>query len=383
MARGCKLLALALSLLVAGRSFVVCFVALVETPQVVTRSAKRHKRHKSPSSSSRTTRCTCSASDAAQFLEPFATVVGISLKDIVVGLQAANSNIDSLSGQTSLVDSKYAPEHAESLAKSLVESTAKSEQFRNIFLPRISLPRIPVNGTKFQHLVSNVLSDTSFTGASAIHAEPGVGKSVAVALAMLEWAKNNPKSITVLFRGSVARLKDFFKVEDITLVPVVAELLFPILEEAGVRLQLILDNIFDKDLAEGKIVIDLAKAAFDYGQVIIVTQSEVVAKDVDDLNGLRTRLAPQQEDVKEYRWNKTQAIQLFVALNATKRVNSSEPKEIEQALQETLQEFKEVGWTEISKTLESAQFPDGGWTPVGIIQFRRSGKQPVSPAGRV
>ena len=376
--RGCKLLALALSLLVAGRSFVVCFVALVETPQVVTRSAKRHKRHKSPSSSSRTTRCTFSASDAAQFLEP----LGISLKDIVVELQAANNNIDSLSGQTSLVDSKYAPEHAESLAKSLVEGTAKSEQFRNIFLPRISLPRIPVNGTKFQHLVSNVLSDTSFTGASAIHAEPGVGKSVAVALAMLEWAKNNPKSITVLFRGSVARLKDFFKVEDITLVPVVAELLFPILEEAGVRLQLILDNIFDIDLAEGKIVIDLARAAFDYGQVIIVTQSEVVAKDVDDLNGLRTRLAPQQEDVKEYRWNKTQAIQLFVALNATKRVNSSEPKEIEQAVKKTLQEFKEDR-VAISKTLESAQFPDGGWTPVGIIQFRRSGKQPVSPAGRV
>ena len=135
---------------------------------------------------------------------------GISLKDIVVGVQAANKNIESLSGQKTLVDSKYASEHAENLAKTLVESIAKSEQFRNIFLPRILLPRIPVNGTKFQHLVSNVLSDTSFTGASSIHAEPGVGKSVAVVLAMLEWAKYNPKSITVLFRGSVARLKEFF-----------------------------------------------------------------------------------------------------------------------------------------------------------------------------
>lgn len=170
--------------------------------------------------------------------------------------------------------------------------------------------------------------------------------------------------------------RTFFRVEDITLVPVVAELLFPILEEAGVRLQLILDNIFDKDLAEGKIVMDLAKAAFDYGQVIIVTQSEVVAKDVDDLNGLRTRLAPQQEDVKEYRWNETQAIQLFVALNATKKVNSSEPKEIADAVKMALQEFEE-DHVAISKTLESARFPDGGWTPVGIIQFRRSGKQPV------
>ena len=234
--RRLKLLALALSILVA-RSFAV-LIQISRVTQV--------NRHKAP----RTTRCAFSnASDAAQYLEPFATVVGISLKDIVVGLQAANNNINSLSGQETLVDSKYAREHAESLAKTLVESTAKSEQFRNVILPRILLPRIPVNGTKFQHLVSNVLSDTSFTGASSIHAEPGVGKSVAVALAMLEWAKYNPKSITVLFRGSVARLKDFFRVEDITLVPVVAELLFPILEEAGVRLQLILDNIFDKDLA--------------------------------------------------------------------------------------------------------------------------------------
>ena len=369
--RRLKLLALALSILVA-RSF----AALIQISRVT-----QVNRHKVP----KTTRCALSASDFvqfAQYCEPFATVFGISLKDIVVGVQAANKNIDSLSGQKTLVDSKYAREHAESLAKTLVESIAKSEQFRNIFLPSILLPQIPVNGTKFQHLVSNVLSDTSFTGASSIHAEPGVGKSVAVVLAMLEWAKYNPKSITVLFRGSAARLKDFFRVEDITLVPVVAELLFPMLGEAGVRLQLILDNIFDKDLVEGKIVMDLAKAAFDYGQVIVVTQSEVIAKDVADLNGLRTRLAPEQQDAKEYRWNETQAVQLFVALNATKKVNSSEPKEIEDAVKMALQEFKEdpVG---ISKTLESARFPDGGWTPVGIIQFRRSGKQPVSAAGRV
>lgn len=161
--RRLKLLALALSNLVA-RSF----AALIQISRVT-----QVNRHKAP----RTTRCAFSASDAAQYLEPFATVVGISWQDIVVGLQAANNNIDSLSGQETLVNFKYAREHAESLAETLVESTAKSEQFRNIFLPKILLPRIPVNGTKFQHLVSNVLSDTSFTGASSIYAEPGVGKS--------------------------------------------------------------------------------------------------------------------------------------------------------------------------------------------------------------
>ena len=361
-----KLLALALSIM--ARSFVA--------PLEISRAA-RVNRQKAP----RTTRWAFDASNAAQFLEPSVTVIGVSLKDVVQGLEAANSNIDLLSKQALLVNSKDAQDHAQSLAKTLVKSTA-SQQFRNIFLPTISLPRVPVNGTKFQLLVSSILSDTSFTGVSSIHAEPGVGKSVAVALAMLEWAKNRPKSITVLFRGSVARLKEFFKVEDITLVPVVAEFLFPILAEKGIRLQLLLDNIFDQDLVEGKIVLDLAKAAFDHGQVIVVTQSEVVAKGIEDLNGLRTRLAPQQEDVKEYRWNETQALQLFAALNATKKLKSSEPKEIENAVKKTWEEFKKDR-VMTCKILERAQFPDGGWTPVGIIQFQRSGRKPVSNAGRV
>lgn len=89
--RRLKLLALALSILVA-RSF----AALIQISRVT-----QVNRHKVP----RTTRCALRASDAAQaaqYWEPFATVFGISLKDIVVGLQAANNNIDSLSGQETL-----------------------------------------------------------------------------------------------------------------------------------------------------------------------------------------------------------------------------------------------------------------------------------------
>ena len=49
---------------------------------------------------------------------------------------------------------------------------------------------------------------------------------------------------------------------------------FPILSDAGVRLQLVLDNIFDKELGEdGKMLMSLASAAFKYGQVVVVTQS--------------------------------------------------------------------------------------------------------------
>ena len=93
-------------------------------------------------------------------------------------------------------------------------------------MPNVSLPLIPVNGTQFQQLMSNVLSDTALTGVTVVHAEPGVGKSVAVALAMLGWAKDNPQCITVLVRQDLARLKDFFNVADISFVPRVAELIF-------------------------------------------------------------------------------------------------------------------------------------------------------------
>ena len=102
-----------------------------------------------------------------------------------------------------------AHQHAILLAKKLMDRAKTSQETINIFLPNISLPLIPVNGTEFQHLVSNVLSDVTLTGVSSIHAEPGTGKSVAVVLAMLTWAKHNPKCITVLVRGSLDNLKDF------------------------------------------------------------------------------------------------------------------------------------------------------------------------------
>ncbi|CAJ1371904.1 unnamed protein product [Effrenium voratum] len=245
--------------------------------------------------------------------------------------------------------------------------------------------------------MSNVLSDTALTGVTAVYAEPGVGKSVAVALAMLGWAKDNPQCITVLARQDLARLKDFFNVADISFVPRVAELIFPILSDAGVRLQLILDDIFDDELGEdGKMLMNLACAAHRYGQVIVVTQSERIANKVACLNGARTRLAPQQENVSQYRWNEVQARQLLLYLNATEKVkNSSKPRkarwwrwsravlqtrvetQLEKAVQKTKAEFREDELL-ISKALESASLPDGGWKPTDIIEFLLSGKKPVT-----
>ena len=215
-----------------------------------------------------------------------------------------------------------AHQHAILLAKKLMDRAKTSQETINIFLPNISLPLIPVNGTEFQHLVTSVLSDATSTGVSSIHAEPGTCKSVAVGLAMLTWAKHNPKCITVLVRGSLDNLKDFFNVNEMRFLPAVAENLFPILSDAGVRLQLVLDNIFDKELGQrGEMLMSLARAAFEYGQVVVVTQSREVAEEVGSLNGARTRVSPQQKcNVSEYRWNEMQASRLLLNLNATAKL---------------------------------------------------------------
>ena len=366
--RGSKLLALALSILVA-RSF----VALVETPQV-----HLGNRHKPPS---RTTRTAVDFAKVAQYLEPFVTVIGITRKDVWQGALDANNNLRLISNQTALVDIKEAQAHAECLAQTLVESASTSEKARNIFLPNISLPLIPVNGTEFQHLVSNVLSDLTLTGVSSIHAEPGVGKSVAVTLAILGWAKGNPKSITVLIRGNLQLLEDFFRVSKEAYVPAVAENLFRILSDEGVRLQLVLDNVFDKKLGErGEMLMSLARAAFKYGQVVVVTQSREVAEEIGLLNGARTRVSPHQKcNASDYRWNEMQASTLLLNLNATAKLNRSMKESediVQRALTESFEKFKQDGaW--VQENLEGARMPDGGWKPVDIEQFLISGIKPV------
>ena len=293
--RGFKLFALALSILVGGS-----FLALVEIPQTT------QHRYRRPSKTARSVE----PPTWAAYLEPIVTVVGISLKDLAKQFLDARRSARSLNELKPLVDVNDAYEHAGVLANKLLEGAERSHKGQNIIVTSISLPLIPVNGTDFQHLVSNVLSDVTSTGVSSIYAEPGVGKSVAVVLAMLGWAEGNPNSITVLIQENLKLLNDFFRVNDEAYIPAVAANLFRILSDAGVRLQLVLDNVFDDQLGEdGKMLMSLARAAFKYGQVVVVTQSREVAEEVGSLNGARTRVSSQQKcDVSEYRWNEMQAI---------------------------------------------------------------------------
>ena len=383
--RGFKLFPLALSFLV-GRSF----LALVEIPRTTQdryrRSSKIARSEEPPW--------------LATFFDPIASVAGISLKDVAKQILDANNNFRPIEKLKPLENVNGAHHHARLLADKLMDRAKTSQEAQNIVLPNISIPLIPVNGTEFQHLVTSVLSDATSTGVSAIHAEPGTGKSVAVALAMLTWAKHNPNCITVLIRGNLKLLKDFFRVADEAYVTAVVENLFPILSDEGVRLQLVLDNIFDKELGErGEMLMSLARAAFEYGQVVVVTQSREVAEEVGSLNGARTRMSPQQKcNVSEYRWDEAQASRLLLNLNATAKLKdyrksrktrwwhkmlttfmrtTKESEDIVQrALNETLKEFKQdEAW--VRERLEGARMPDGGWKPVDIKQFLLSGIKPV------
>eukprot|EP00434_Breviolum_minutum_P027476 symbB.v1.2.024293.t1/scaffold2289.1/size83295/1 len=287
--------------------------------------------------------------------EPIVTVVGISLKDLAKQFLDARRSARSLNKLKPLVDVNDAYEHAGVLANKLLEGAERSHKGQNIIVTNILLPLIPVNGTEFQHLVSNVLSDVTSTGVSSIYAEPGVGKSVAVVLAMLGWAEGNPNSITVLVQENLKLLNDFFRVSDEAYIPAVAANLFRILSDAGVRLQLVLDNVFDKQLGEdGKMLMSLARAAFEHGQVVVVTQSREVAEKVGSLNGARTRVSSQQKcNVSQYRWNEMQASRLILNLNATAKLNkmlltftstTKEPEDrVQRALNESLEAFSQDG----------------------------------------
>ena len=277
------------------------------------------------------------------------------MKDLAKQFLDARRSARSLNKLKPLVDVNDAYEHAGVLANKLLEGAERSHKGQNIIVTNILLPLIPVNGTEFQHLVSNVLSDVTSTGVSSIYAEPGVGKSVAVVLAMLGWAEGNPNSITVLVQENLKLLNDFFRVSDEAYIPAVAANLFRILSDAGVRLQLVLDNVFDKQLGEdGKMLMSLARAAFEHGQVVVVTQSREVAEKVGSLNGARTRVSSQQKcNVSQYRWNEMQASRLILNLNATAKLNkmlltftstTKEPEDrVQRALNESLEAFSQDG----------------------------------------
>ncbi|CAJ1443416.1 unnamed protein product [Effrenium voratum] len=153
-----------------------------------------------------------------------------------------------------------------------------------------------------------VLNDNRTGGLSAVHAEPGVGKSVATALALRNCTQKS--AVTVLLQGKFAGiLEEFFRVSSADQAPRVAMELFRIMNQHGIRLQIVFDNTFDTGLmgedpllGQIPLLMDLTRHAFQYRHhLIVTTQSEEAAREAATLNGERTRAVQQEVEDHKHR----------------------------------------------------------------------------------
>eukprot|EP00434_Breviolum_minutum_P014586 symbB.v1.2.012858.t1/scaffold875.1/size155714/7 len=205
------------------------------------------------------------------------------------------------------------------------------EKSRSVIVPSLQgLPKQPIRDTKFTALMREILRDTKTAVLSAVYAEPGV-------------------------------VCDAKRAND------VAWRLFSLLRANNKRLHIIFDNTFDNGVDKTSMLIDLARAAFAHGHhIVAITQSKKSAEEIADLNGERTRLAPQQQqDDRTYRWSRRQA-QKYLETMEEEMVSPNEPKERE--------EF-------IGKVLNNTLIPDdvGLWRPVAINEYMKTGHKPKAP----
>ena len=136
---------------------------------------------------------------------------------------------------------------------------------RQTIIPQlVELPERLIEGTDFEKLMITVLNDNRTGGLSAVHAEPGVGKSVAAAMALRNYTQKS--AVTVLLQGKFQKnLRDFFRIEDADDAARVALELFRTLKQRGIRLQMVFDNTFDTGLrGQDQLLMDLTRHAFQY-----------------------------------------------------------------------------------------------------------------------
>ena len=279
---------------------------------------------------------------------------------------AATSLLDFLNRQMAYFTSTFLtisplPESGEvrEHAKRLAVLVAGAQQTGNvIILQGQAVPDQPVEGTCFQRLMITVLNDNRTGGLSAVHAEPGVGKSVATAMALRNYTQKS--AVTVLLQGDfTVNLRGFFRVVHAGQAGSVALELFRILRERGIRLQIVFDNTFDTGLkGQETNLMALTRAAHEFDHhLIAIAQTEEAADEVANLNGARSRKVEQQE-APSYRWTRGQAEEYLKAAKAF------------------------AG--EAERVLNMTQVPDevGGWKPVDIKEYLKTGRRPEAPQQR-
>ena len=251
-------------------------------------------------------------------------------------------------------------EDTEAHAKKLMDMIVQSGDASTILSKKPSVPEQVVKGTKFEQLIYTVLSDNRSTGLSALHAEPGIGKSIAAILAIQEQQASGCAGIRVLLAGDFpGNIQEFFRVPTPQLVVDVAEILFPLLKAKGIRLRIVFDNTFDRGIATHETsLMGLIRPAFEHGQhIIAITQTKKAAEELAGLNGARTRVAVQQQpEERMYRWSREQARTYL------------ETKELEEVIDK-------------ASVLNSTEIPDdfGLWRPVDITEYVNTGMKPKAP----
>ena len=251
-------------------------------------------------------------------------------------------------------------EDTEAHAKKLMDMIVQSGDASTILVEKPWVPEQVVKGTKFEQLIYAVLSDNRSTGLSAVHAEPGTGKSIAAILAIQEQQASECAGIRVLLAGDFPEnIQEFFRVPTPRLAVDVAKFLFPLLKAKGIRLRIVFDNTFDRGIATHETsLMGLIRPAFEHGQhIIAITQTKKAAEELAGLNGARTRVAVQQQpEERMYRWSREQARTYL------------ETKELEEVIDK-------------ASVLNSTEIPDdfGLWRPVDITEYVNTGMKPKAP----
>ena len=222
------------------------------------------------------------------------------------------------------------------------------------------IPNQTVSGTEFEKLMAQVLASNGI-GLTTVYAEPGVGKSIGTLLALP--AGNLSKTMTLLLSGPFRRkLLEFTGAVDMDLAVDVMCQLFVILDANDIHLNLVLDNSFESEY-DGDRLITLAKTAFTTDHhITVITQTEKMATDIGNLNGIRTRVCDEQQAVAKYRWHEEQA-QEFLNL-----------------LAEQGQVFDQGRF---ALALKNSEYPDadGGWIPTHIFAYLKTGSKFKLPPG--
>eukprot|EP00435_Cladocopium_sp_Y103_P009164 s1949_g2.t1 len=119
---------------------------------------------------------------------------------------------------------------------------------------------------------------------------------------------------------------------------------------------MVFDNTFDTGLqGQETNLMALTRAAHEFDHhLIAITQTAESADEVANLNGARTRKVEQQE-APSYRWSKGQAKEYWKAAK--------------------------VFAGEAERVLNMTQVPDevGGWKPVDIKEYLKTGRRPEAP----